>query len=575
MIPKDERNDGSVARTGAAGPSRPHPWAFKLAAVTLVVVSALAATGLARLMRPAQDQSAPKNSETNQTSIKPQELFAGWTKPDVVILLSAQQYGYLLPCGCSRPQKGGMERRYNLVQQLRERFGNVVALDLGDVPQRQGPANLANVQGLIKYRYAMMGMREMGYSAVGLGEYEAAQPLFHTLGEWAINEVKPPRVICCNLDDDTWKDVVPLTYSLDSLKETPVKVSVTSLIGHTQRKAIAELFKNDATNRPKLGESGPALDAALKKMGKGADDLRVLMYHGYATTKIADKDPEAVTCAKAYPQFPLILALSEEDEPPVNPLSVTHRDGTKTTIVSLGHKAKFVGVVGVWRTGKASNPFELRYQLVELTEQFLTPEGKEKDNPIAQLMERYTQELKKGDYLNKYAQRTHDLQAGFAPADMPKYVGSERCGDCHVHADEVWKKSKHHQAYKTLVDAKNPSLRQFDPECIVCHTVGYAYKTGFIDAIKTPKLKDVGCESCHGPASRHVNDPNNAKWQQLLNPWKQPAKETPAQKEARLLRIDFMCQKCHDMDNDVHWMGGGFARKWPAIEHHTPKAPEN
>jgi len=41
-------------------------------------------------------------------------------------------------------------------------------------------------------------------------------------------------------------------------------------------------------------------------------------------------------------------------------------------------------------------------------------------------------------------------------------------------------------AYESLVKAKNPSHRQYDPECISCHVVGFGYKTGFTDEVKTP-----------------------------------------------------------------------------------------
>src|SRR5262249_13199564 len=149
----------------------------------------------------------------------PEHLFAGWVKPDLVLLLSAQQHGYLLPCGCSRPQKGGLERRYNLAQLLRERFGAVVALDLGDVPQKQGPVNLPNVQGLIKYRYAMEAMKTIGYSAAGVGEYEVVQPLFQTVGAWALNDPRP-AVLCANLIDEAgaYKDVILPWKQADPVK---------------------------------------------------------------------------------------------------------------------------------------------------------------------------------------------------------------------------------------------------------------------------------------------------------------------------------------------------------------------
>ena len=45
-------------------------------------------------------------------------------------------------------------------------------------------------------------------------------------------------------------------------------------------------------------------------------------------------------------------------------------------VVSVGHKGRYVGVVGVWKTNKPAQPYELKYQLVELGEEFVTPKGR-------------------------------------------------------------------------------------------------------------------------------------------------------------------------------------------------------
>ena len=77
-----------------------------------------------------------------------------------------------------------MERRYNLIRLMQARGWPVVPVDLGDVPQNQGPAGLPNIQGLIKYRYSMAAMKEMGYWAGSFGKYEAALSLDRVIAEW-------------------------------------------------------------------------------------------------------------------------------------------------------------------------------------------------------------------------------------------------------------------------------------------------------------------------------------------------------------------------------------------------------
>jgi hypothetical protein len=523
--------------------------------------------GLASCGSPLQK---PKPAEEATAGALPPGLFRKWPKPDLVLLLSGSMHGYLGPCGCSHPQFGGLERRYNFVQILKQKGWPLVAVDLGDVPQKEGPVRLPNQQGLIKYRYAMKALQLTGYSAVGIGEYEAELPLFRALGEWALNE-ETPRVVASNLKDADNK-FPGQTKPWEKLKVagTDLAVGVAGVVGRT----VAEKM-NAKDSQAVFLTSREGLDAVLKEMDKAKVDFRILLYQGSQTVAYK-RDPnfaaEAVECAKAYPQFDVILALSEEDEPSAEPVWVDHAaTGKKTLVAALGHKGKYVGVVGVNRTGNAQRPFDLRYQLVEMSPFFATPEEQEASQPIVKLMEDYTRELRdsKPPYLARYGQMRHPLQVAVKDVE-PKYVGSDKCKKCHDSAYAVWQKTPHSHAYQTLVDnKKRPLNRQYDPECIVCHTVGFGYLGGFTDADKTPHLENVGCESCHGPGSEHVKHPNDEKWQALMNSWHAPEKETAEARAKRHNNIDRFCQSCHDIDNDVTWKDNALERKWKVIAHPT------
>jgi hypothetical protein len=108
--------------------------------------------------------------------------------------------------------------------------------------------------------------------------------------------------------------------------------------------------------------------------------------------------------------------------------------------------------------------------------------------------------------------KQYDLEAGQAnvkaAADRPvpapakgqaSYVGMESCGDCHSDAVDFWKKTVHAQAWQTLVERG----QQLDFECIGCHVTGWD-KPGGSNLAHNDKLRDVQCETCHGPASIHV-----------------------------------------------------------------------
>jgi hypothetical protein len=261
--------------------------------------------------------------------------------------------------------------------------------------------------------------------------------------------------------------------------------------------------------------------------------------------------------------------LSAEEEPPENPNWVN-----STMLVTVGHKGRYVGLVGVFASNRPGLPYELYYQLMRIGPEYKTPLGKDADNPILGLLEDYARKVQNDDYLRMYSQGKHPIQVQYKDAT---YVGSDKCKKCHEHAYEVWAKSKHALAFQTLVDAKRPSLRQFDGECVVCHVVGFEYNSGYRNEVATPHLKNVGCESCHGPGSEHVNNKNRKPaLLKLMNPYKAPPNETEDQKAIRLRQLNIFCQHCHDVDNDVGWNDppikpGELPRRWPPISHMTPK----
>jgi len=527
-------------------PARGRGSAFRLALLALAAVALMTATGflLGQWLKPPEvDAGSPSTDPANpDAAAHAPKLFVGWPEPDLVLMLSGQMHGYILPCGCSRPQMGGLERRYNLLQTLKARGWNVVSVDLGDIAQRHGPQSLPNVQGMLKYKYSMEALKEMDYTAIAVGEYETCLPLFNALGEYALNH-STPRVLAANLaNKDTLFPGEVYTYAVSNPR-AGLKVGVIGLVGPTVARQVRDRDVQFTATKTALGEG-------LKELGGdkgGKPNVHVLLYQGSIK--------EAVACAEAFPQFQVVLCLAEEDEPSFSPKKVGD-----TLVISVGLKGKYVGVVSLNRSTVPNRPFDMRYQPVALGEEYLTPKGKEASQPILKLLEEYTRELRDGKYLLKYGQSNHPIQVDHPGAT---YVGSDKCVKCHKEAYKTWKDTPHHHAYETLVaKAKNPSLRQYDGECVVCHVVGFGYQGGFTDEKRTPHLENVGCESCHGPASLHVASPNDTALQDALNPWKLLKGET---EEKRVGRMDQFCQKCHDIDNDVHWKG--FAPKWALIAH--------
>lgn len=115
-----------------------------------------------------------------------------------------------------------------------------------------------------------------------------------------------------------------------------------------------------------------------------------------------------------------------------------------------------------------------------------------------------------------------------APPKDAKYMGTKKCRGCHLNEHKTWKKSKHSKTFEAL---EGPEKK--DPDCLKCHTTGFGLPGGFVSEEETPKLKNTGCESCHGPGSEHINAVMDAP---ETGAWDTKISKIPQNK----------CVKCHN-----------------------------
>ncbi|MFW6163404.1 MAG: multiheme c-type cytochrome, partial [Planctomycetota bacterium] len=78
--------------------------------------------------------------------------------------------------------------------------------------------------------------------------------------------------------------------------------------------------------------------------------------------------------------------------------------------------------------------------------------------------------------------------------DKGRYAGDRACRVCHERQHADWTLTRHACAWETLVRLG----KQDDPKCARCHVVGFGQRGGFVSERRTPGLRDVQCESCHG-----------------------------------------------------------------------------
>jgi hypothetical protein len=487
---------------------------------------------------PPQEKAPPKP----RPAIFPNE------KPAAFLVLSGQMYGYLQPCGCSRPQVGGLERRFELVRDLCARGVPVSAADLGDIaPHSSGD------QSRNKYEFSIRMLSRMPYGAIGIGITELNASLEETLAR--AQNYQPPFVLVANLEDKEGRFpemfrgwTVHEAQLLEGRKAEgqPVRIGYIGLAG---TEVIEQAKKID----PALQFSAPA--AALKKtlaeVKKHSPDLIVLLFQG--------NDEEAVKLANDFPEVQVIVNRAVPDIAPSLPKMTG--PGQKTMLINLGHKGKSVGVVALNRQPGIPG-LALKYQLVDLVEAYELPD--DKTNTVRDLMREYVKAVYQNKYLTKIPLTDHPLRAQPGMAEA-KYVGAATCQACHPKTYAIWSNSRHAHAYESLekygrpqAEIKQPGKdpikvgRQHDPDCASCHVTGFGYHSGWTDELRTPQLKGNQCENCHGPASLHVANPMDPKYRE------------PLRLKVGLRFTEMKCRKCHDADNDPHF---DMDKYWPKIKH--------
>ncbi|RMF18247.1 MAG: hypothetical protein D6758_04605 [Gammaproteobacteria bacterium] len=152
------------------------------------------------------------------------------------------------------------------------------------------------------------------------------------------------------------------------------------------------------------------------------------------------------------------------------------------------------------------------------------------------------------DALMEDYQRQVALLTGEGASAKSPYAGTEACAGCHVAASEAWKNSNHAHAFEQLEKVN----KQFDANCIGCHTVGFGEPGGFIDPQSTPERMNVQCESCHGPAKAHVESGGQVKLAEVLG------EQGP------------VCLQCHTPEHSPSF---DFETYWPRIVHGLDARP--
>ncbi|MFH1268901.1 MAG: multiheme c-type cytochrome [Planctomycetota bacterium] len=456
-------------------------------------------------------------------------IFTGWPDPKLALVITGRQEGYLEPCGCAglERMKGGLSRRHSMFEYLRNQRGwPVAAVDVGGLVEGFGP------QAELKLQTTINALELMKYNVIALGTTDLRFPGGDLISAGPVDESPFVSANAALFGFDAG-----LTSQSRIVEAGGMKLGVTSILGRQWQKEIDNPDVELADPEEMLAKLAPALRQEC--------DLVILLAH-------ATKE-ESIELAGKLPYFDVVVTADGPAEPPDEPDFV---DGTKTMLVQVGQKAENAVVLGFYDDPDRPP----RYQRVPLDSRFPNSE------PMRQLMEVYQDRLKDAG-LEGLGIRAEPLPRQDL---LGRFVGSEECKSCHEESYQAWKKSGHAKAWETLVELNPP--RNFDPECIRCHVVGwhpqnqFPYESGFLSEEQTPHLVDVGCETCHGPGEAHVKAEQGADFelQEKLQKAAVITLEQSRQAVSRAIVDQQHCLNCHDGDNSPDF---DFDTYWPKIEH--------
>ncbi|MEM7393393.1 MAG: multiheme c-type cytochrome [Verrucomicrobiota bacterium] len=430
-------------------------------------------------------------------------LAAGCGKPtaELRLIFTCDARGRLEPCGCFDGQMGGLTRIYTLIGD--QPLENELRVDVGDA--------IAGTEDFhhIKYTYMLKAFDRMGYAAMNMGLGEAG--LSPTLLK-QLREQSPVPMISANLLDR--KSGQPVLEPWRIVERADRKIGLIGLID-------PELSPEKIHPELRVGAlDGPFRDA-LNALTPQVDLVVLLAFANESRLK---------AIAREFYECDVILGGA------VSQPSQEVEQENKSLILYVTNQARALGEL--WLQLKGESEPEYLHHDVKLVHHKI-----DEAQPMIDLASAYKQEIRETELA---IDQPEQLQKGWVPGVQLKstYVGSDACMGCHPTAFNTWKTSHHAKAFETLIEANADA----DPDCIRCHTVGFGRPDGYRREFAAKKLVDVGCESCHGPGSLHIN---------------QKAGGVDNGFRFRPLAAGD-CQKCHygEFSRPFHW-----EQFWPLIEH--------
>ncbi len=387
--------------------------------------------------------------------------FLGWhtmRKPraalPLTVLFSCDTQGRLEPCGCFTGQYGGMTRIHTHMQEMSS--DHMLRVDVGDA--MPGTEDYRQIQ----YQFVLKAFAAMQYDALNLGHREIRL----SAGELAELRKGGTPLVSANVMEAERGELIFPGYRL--VERGGYTIAIVGVVDPRGTRDIMGSGLRIAPMQLAIANLLPAIADA---------DMRVLL---------AFTDVESLrSLAREFFEFDLVLGGKV-----AQPSQEVTREN-RGVILYTTNEARTLGVVrGEVRpdAGFAMADWDIHLLHDNIAE---APE-------ILAIIDSYRQDIANRPLAIDRLQATEGQVPGVA--NQATYVGTEACIACHEDAAEIWSKTRHAQAFEALRKRESAS----DPQCIGCHTIGFGKPSGYRRSMAGAELVNVGCESCHGPGSEHV-----------------------------------------------------------------------
>ncbi|HSP79308.1 MAG TPA: multiheme c-type cytochrome [Myxococcaceae bacterium] len=451
--------------------------------------------------------------------------------PGAILFFSADTRGYLGPCGCSENMRGGIARAAFQVLEARQGPLPVLYVDGGDSLFGSPTLNPGQVpQEERKARALAEAMKRMGLSVRAVGELDDARGADFRRG-LGLPELPPGEVRV--LPAGPRKVGVASASDAAGLKQASARARAEGA------DFVVVLFHGtleQAQQAAATPEPGVELVLATHSATEFSGEDNKLVRAAVPVVALQSKGRSLLRVDLSYGRQPGRFTLLKTAEDAEREASAIERrlelldkelnlPGIDATLKQLKQRKREELVAR--RQALLSAPVASGGDTDSYTLRFVPLESSLPSHPKAQeVVAAYDADVGK---MNLEWAKSHGEDCPPPAEGQAAFVGNSACADCHEEAFPVWESSKHHHAWETLEAVG----KQFHLNCTGCHVTGWEQPGGVCRLDKVSGREDVGCESCHGPGSLHVEEPSSD------NITARPG--------------EAVCVTCHNRENSPHF----------------------